>query len=267
MLVITQDEYRQDYQAIRLPTRLTSTTTSSGGLTQRMASDGCPTCGFPPGEAGFLRTEYPAGHARFGALVRCPDCHDGRLAERLRAACQLTGWLVDASFKGYRLSPGNRAAYEAAQKFAKAPRGWLTLWGGYGLGKTHLLAATVNHCTAGRIAAVYYTLPDLLDRLRDSYGNDGFSTLFDRLVAVPVLALDELDKVRLTDWAREKLYQLVDARYRDLDRRGTLLALNRQPDVNDPDLAYLYSRAMDYRSRVVEVAGGDVRPVAREKAA
>jgi DNA replication protein DnaC len=229
-----------------------------------MDSDGCPTCGFPRGAPGYLRTEYPVGHAKFGAIVACPDCHDGNLSERLRRAAQLTGWLTGASFNGYRVKPGNRAAYDAAQKFAKTPRGWLSLWGTYGLGKTHLLAAVVNECTAQRIGAVYYTLPDLLDKLRDGYSDDGFSGLYERLVNVPVLALDELDKVRLTEWAKEKLYQLCDARYRDRDRRGTLFASNTRPDTADPELGYLASRMADYYGcQVIELAGGDVRPVAR----
>ena len=61
----------------------------------------------------------------------------------------------------------------------------------------HLLAAAVNLCVSQRVAAVYYTLPDLMDALRRSYDADGFDTFFSRLVRLPVLAIDELDKVQI----------------------------------------------------------------------
>jgi DNA replication protein DnaC len=222
----------------------------------------CPTCGFPPSEQGYLRSNFPPGHPKFGALVSCPDCHEATLSERLSNSSQLTGWLKSTTLDGYRGNNGNTDALRASVSFAKNPVGWLTLWGTYGPGKTHLLAAVVNQCTRNRMAGVYYTLPDLLDKLRDSYSDDGFSTLFDRLVKVPLLALDEVDKVRLTDWAQEKMYQLFDARYRDLDTRGTLFALNVEPEPTDEAIGYLYSRMHDRRNKVIEVAGGDVRPVA-----
>lgn len=221
----------------------------------------CPTCGFPPDEEGYLKSDFPPGHPKFGALVSCPDCHEATLSERLAASSQLTGWLKGVTLDSYRANNGNTDALRASVSFAKKPIGWLTLWGSYGPGKTHLMAAIVNHCTRNRLAGVYYTLPDLLDKLRDSYGADGFSALFDRLVKVPLLALDEVDKARLTDWAQEKIYQLIDARYRDLDTRGTLFALNVQPEPTDEAIGYLFSRMHDRRNQVIEVAGGDVRPV------
>jgi DNA replication protein DnaC len=222
----------------------------------------CPTCGFPNGEPGYLRSDFPPSHPKFGHLIPCPDCRDGTLSERLKAASQLQGWLKDATLGNYKNHNGNRAACEAARTFAGNPKGWLTYWGSYGPGKTHLLAAVVNSCTQHRIAAVYYTLPDLLDKLRGSYGVDGFSGLFDKLVAVRVLALDEVDKVRLTDWAIEKVYQLIDARYRELDNLGTLFAMNVEPDpVMEDVMAYLFSRMHDHRNKVIEVGGGDARPV------
>ncbi len=222
----------------------------------------CPTCGFPPDEPGWLRSDFPPGHSKFGALIPCPDCHDANLSQRLAQASQLTGWLKRATLAGYRGNNGNTAALQAAVSFAQTPVGWLTLWGSYGPGKTHLLAAVVNHCAVNRVAACYYTLPDLLDKLREGYADDGFTGLYDRLVNVPVLAIDEVDKVRLTDWAIEKIYQLVDARYRDLDTRGTLYAMNVDPDPGDSEMGYLYSRMRDRRCRVVEVAGGDARRIA-----
>ena len=261
LIILTAEEYQREYQSIRLQTRPNSTPLSAAMVKTLAQPDACPTCGFPPGSPGFLRSEFPVGHPRFGALIPCPDCHDGNLAVRLTGASQLKGWLRDATLNTYRTNRHNRAAFDATKAFVERRAGWLTLWGGYGTGKTHLLAAAVNLSTNNRVAAVYYTLPDLLDAMRAAYQDDSFDNLFSRLVRLPILALDELDKVRLTDWAREKLYQLFDARYRDLERLGTICATNTKPDPADTDMGYLYSRMTDRRSTIVEIGGGDVRPV------
>lgn len=269
MLILSSKEYQDEYQVIRLPTQPAITTSYRTTKTPSGPGDtlagACQTCGFPPDEPGYLRSDFPPGHPKFGSLVKCPDCHESTLCERLAKLSQLRGWLKTSTLQGYKSNNGNTDALRASVSFAKNPIGWLTLWGTYGPGKTHLLAGVVNHCTASRVAAVYYTLPDLLDKLRDSYGEDSFSTLFDQLVAVPVLALDEVDKARLTDWALEKVYQLVDARYRDLETKGSIFAMNLKPEPGDEAMGYLYSRMHDRRCQVIEVAGGDARPVKFEE--
>ncbi|MBU2052584.1 ATP-binding protein [Patescibacteria group bacterium] len=234
-------------------------------MTDSAPPDACPTCGFPDGQPGYLRSEFPVGHPKFGALIRCPDCHDGALACRLAEASQLTGWLKTATFDTYRSRRENKVALDAARKVAEKPTGWCTFYGTFGPGKTHLLAAIVNHCNTHRVAAVYYTLPDLMDRLRDSYTDDGFSVFYDKLVRMQVLVIDEVDKLRLTEWAKEKFYQLADSRYRELDGKLTVFALNDLPEVTGGEMDYLYSRMRDYRGQTVEVGGGDVRPIRQYK--
>lgn len=227
----------------------------------------CPTCGAPPGEPGFLRYDAAVGQPHFGLVCPCPTCH-GHKQNGAGPPSQLEGRLAGASFHSYRVTEGNRAALEAAVAFAGRPEGWLTLWGSYGLGKTHLLAAVVNHCLAGGVPAVYTTLPDLLDSLRGSYDSNDYSPLFQRLRAVRVLAIDEVDKVYLTGWAREKVYQLADARYRQPGQLGTIFGLNIDPaaalaESSTGPLAYLFSRMLDEYGRVVPLSGADARPLAR----
>jgi len=226
----------------------------------------CPTCGIAGG-MGFLREDVPIGHPDFGKAVPCPDCNLSRLPGLLRERSQLAGWLKDATFENYRQGRGNQAGLEAARAFAEAPLGWLTLWGTWGPGKTHLLAAIVNHLTAAGIAAVYFTLPDLLSELRkclEPGGDITLTALFERVRRVRVLALDEADpdKVNLTSWARETIYRLLDARYRELDSLGTAFATNKEPvPGTGGDWGYIYSRMHDHRGVVVRVGGGDARPV------
>jgi DNA replication protein DnaC len=167
---------------------------------------------------------------------------------------------VGYTFDNYKVDDENRKAYQAALNFTNRKTGWLTLWGTYGPGKTHLLAAIANQLTKGGEGVIYYTLPDLLDKLRDSYKDD-FSGTFHQVANVPVLLADEVDKVNPTLWALEKAYQLFDARYRLQGQIGTVFAMNSRPEVSDTEMDYLFSRMLDSRFEVIEVAGGDVRPV------
>lgn len=231
----------------------------------------CPTCGFP--KNGWLRSEFPVGHLYFGYLVRCPDCqNDDAMRERLRQKSQLSGWLTGARFETFRAGPDNQSAFKAAKHYATlATRGWLTIYGGFGCGKTHLLAAAVNYALGNCIHAVYFTLPDLAARLRSECGEDGnLDRLIEDVCRIDLLALDEVDtdKLNLTPFVQEQLYRIVDSRYRDLHRRTTLLALQHQPEAGGENvLGYLYSRIADGRNQLIGITAGDARPRQAEKEA
>ena len=221
----------------------------------------CPTCGFPLGSPGAVRLDVPVNDPRFGRPVPCPDCHDATVSQRLSKCSQLTGWLRQARLAGYRVHDANRLGYQEASTFVNEPLRWLTFWGPFGTGKTHLCAAIVNACVDKRKAAVYYTLPDLLNVLRGTFKDNAFSDTFGRLVGVPVLVIDEVDKVNWTTWADEAVYELVDARYRALNEKGTVFAMNVEPAVDGGGNDYVYSRMWDNRNVVVKIGGGDVRPL------
>jgi len=193
----------------------------------------------------------------FGKPVPCPTCHDGNLARRLSEMSQLTGELTGARLRNFEVRRGTETAFTAVRDYLHDPRGFLTLWGGYGCGKTRLLASLVNECTEARIGAVYYTLPDLLAVLRESVGDNAYSRQHARILSVRVLAIDEVDKARLTDWAKEQVYQLVDSRYRLRHAQGTVFAMNVTPNRNDTDLGYLYSRMTE--GAIIQITAGDMR--------
>lgn len=217
------------------------------------ANEDCPTCK----GAGFLVRDLHPTDPDFSQPVPCPTCHDGNLARRLRDMSQLDGTLTGVRLNNFRVVEGTQPAWQHVRDFVHDPRGFLTLWGGYGCGKTRLLATLVNECTEARIGAVYYTLPDLLAVLRESVGENVYNRQHTRILSVRVLAIDEVDKARLTDWAKEQIYTLVDSRYRLRHTQGTVFAMNVQPDHHDPELGYLYSRMGE--GTVVHVTAGDMR--------
>ena len=109
------------------------------------------------------------------------------------------------------------AASAQVQAYADEPDGWLVLKGPSGSGKTHLAAAIANQRITRGEPVLFMFTPDLLDGLRASYqpseGEPGFDVLFEQVRAAPLLILDDIDAAASSEWAREKLFQLVNARY------------------------------------------------------
>jgi DNA replication protein DnaC len=164
----------------------------------------------------------------------------------------------------------------------EAPYGWLYLYGGPGNAKSEVLMAIVNELNlAGRGPALYLKFSYLLNRMRAAFAeqdyhhaqaraglspeqwqNLGYLERFERLKAVPVLAIDELDKVRLTEFGLEFTFDFLDERYRQAihGQTVTLFAGQTCPD----DLpAPLSSRIYDGRFQVIHNPAGDARPAMR----
>ncbi len=107
-------------------------------------------------------------------------------------------------------------ACEQARGFAETPRGWVLLHGGYGCGKTHLAAAIANHCLLQGTDVFFVNTPDLLDHLRATFGPGSpvaYDDLFEHTRNAPLLILDDLGAENPTQWAQEKLYQIINHRY------------------------------------------------------
>ena len=175
--------------------------------------DACPRCG----GAGFVRRERDLEDPRFGRAEPCTCILDetgevrrSRL-ERISNLGALTRFTFDA------LRGEATAAAAQVRAYADAPDGWLVLKGPSGSGKTHLAAAIANERIARGEPALFMFTPDLLDGLRASYepaeGEPGFDTLFEQVRNAPLLILDDIDAAASSEWAREKLFQLVNARY------------------------------------------------------
>lgn len=107
-------------------------------------------------------------------------------------------------------------ACRAARDFAGEPKGWLILLGPSGCGKTHLAAAIANERIRLGQPALFAVVPDLLDHLRATFSPSSevsYDELFERIRKAPLLIMDDLGTQSSTDWAKEKLFQILNHRY------------------------------------------------------
>jgi DNA replication protein DnaC len=109
-----------------------------------------------------------------------------------------------------------REAIRTVQAYAEAPKNWLLLRGGYGVGKTHLAAAIANKVATSGTRVVFVVVSDLLDHLRATY-QPGSPVSYDRrsneVRRAWLLVLDDLGVQNATPWAQEKLFQILNYRY------------------------------------------------------
>lgn len=108
-----------------------------------------------------------------------------------------------------------QSAHDACRAYAASLDGWLLLTGGYGSGKTHLAAAIANEAVEVGVPTLFLTVPDLLDTLRATFDADDttFEDTFERVRSAPLLVLDDFGTHSATEWAREKLFQILNHRY------------------------------------------------------
>ena len=193
----------------------------------------CPHCG----GAGYVRHRVPVGHELFGRAAPC-RCARQQAAEQLAAQLQRLsnlGPLLDQRLDADRIERSNDLTAACAFADDATAERWLVLTGPAGSGRTRLAAELANRRLQQGRPALYFVAADLLDRLRAAYRRDAemtYPVLFEHAREAPFLIIDDIDMANPTEWAREKLFQLLNHR-RNAGLRTVLIAADRGGDSLD----------------------------------
>ena len=189
--------------------------------------------------------------ARVDSLLRLSQI--GALAE-----CTFETFIPDGHGLTHTRQRNLRIAYDRTREYAESPRGWLVLKGGYGCGKTHLAAAIANHALAVGRPVLFINTPDLLDHLRATFNPDStvsYDERFDQVRNSPLLILDDLGTQSNSEWAQEKLYQILNYRYNA--KLPTVITTNLELEAIE---IRMRSRMVDPSlSQIVHIAAPDFR--------
>ncbi|WP_119065536.1 ATP-binding protein [Rubrobacter indicoceani] len=208
----------------------------------RLDDEVCPHCG------RSLEAEYvefpPALAKKYGKpgewdyLPCTPECEKknerqewehARRESRVVSLKERSG--LSKRMKGYTLDSFNKFASEGAVRaFEKVMRyvdEWeerredgsgLYFFGGVGTGKTHLAVAVMNEVIQKkRVPGLFVTVPELLDNIRGTYNDPGrnLDDWMDAVKNAEMLVLDDLGSERATEWVQERIFVIVNHRYRE----------------------------------------------------
>jgi DNA replication protein DnaC len=103
----------------------------------------------------------------------------------------------------------------------------LWLIGDVGTGKTSLaMLVSKAALDAGRSVAIY-SMPRLLSDIKETYEDSSersYMQLFERLVGVDLLHIDDLGAEKRTDWVLEQLYSIINERWQE--QRSIIVTTN-----------------------------------------
>lgn len=217
----------------------------------------CEICG----GIGYLRYDVDYNHPLFGKLDLCPNIDRWNLP----FARQFGITKDESSLTWKSIMDVNDAKDGAlmAKRLLDKGYGWLYLWGSNGLAKTTILKIAVAQWIRDGHIGSYTRMAEILDHLRAAFDSDSGSFAseerLDFWAEVPLLAIDEFDRIRSTRFSSERQFLLLDRRYESAvaQRSITIIASERSPS-GFP--GYMKDRIYDGRFTVLNLQGDSLRP-------
>ena len=113
---------------------------------------------------------------------------------------------------------------EVKQTFAEQirNRNGMYIYGEAGVGKTHLACALAKYLLESGIDVMFYNTGDFLEKLREEFQKtngeeDYFFSLFRETMDFKgVLVFDDIGAEKISDWARERIYLIINKKYEDM---------------------------------------------------
>jgi DNA replication protein DnaC len=191
---------------------------------------------------------------------RC-QCRTQEQQKRLLEAARIPRRYSECRLSNYHPAQGNGSqllafnyAYRLIREYPAVDRG-LLLMGTVGVGKTHLSAAILRGLIEKGVPCLFYEFGALLKEIQGSYNPISQTSelkVLEPVFNAEVLVLDELGASKPTDWVRDTMMQIINARYND--RKLTIFTTNYLDERRNPANETLEDRIGErLRSRLYEM--------------
>ncbi len=205
----------------------------------------------------------PVGDPKWGKLEKCEDSFHSKIVnQRLQKVSQMGQQDIKRKLSDIKVNDKNKQMIEESHNIIKQGYGWLYIWGGPGNAKSEALKAIVNAFNkSNRGPAVYTSLGSILDYMRLTMSNSNNLEYFDefnRLKDVRILAIDEMDKPKESDWMQDFRFHFLDSRYTSACNKDTvtIFAGNKNPKFFGE---VLYDRIREGKFKIVHNSAPSAR--------
>ncbi len=143
----------------------------------------------------------------------------------------------ERTFDSFVKGPSNRLAYEAARKVAEKPGltfNPLFIYGGVGLGKTHLLHAIGNYVMGKypNLKVRYMQAKDFTEEYVDHIRRDKHREFREKYRAIDVLLVDDIQFLTTREATQEEFFHIFNVLYEN--QKQIVIASDRRPqDLKD----------------------------------
>lgn len=155
--------------------------------------------------------------------------------------------LADATFENFQQTKQNARQLRLCRRYAEhfdemlEKNQGLLFYGGVGTGKTYAAACIAHYLLSRRWSVVMTSFVKLLNSMQTFREDD--SVMLNRLNRAKLLIIDDLGAERGTDFALEKVYDIIDSRYRA--RLPVILTTNLSMDEMKEAVDIRYTRIYD----------------------
>ena len=175
-----------------------------------------------------------------------------RSIQRAKVSSMMDDTFRTACFSNYQIRNGNERHLKVAKKYCiefskmyERNQG-LLFWGTVGTGKSYTAACIANYLLEANTSVVMTSFVRILQEMQ-GFDREREETFTNKLNSVKLLIIDDLGAERSTDYALEKVYGIIDNRYRAKKPLilTTNLTLRQMQEATDIRYARIYDRIFE----------------------
>lgn len=175
-----------------------------------------------------------------------------RSIQRAKISSMMDDNFRTACFANYQIRNGNERHLKVAKKYCiefskmyERNQG-LLFWGTVGTGKSYTAACIANYLLEANTSVVMTSFVRILQEMQ-GFDREREETFTNKLNSVKLLIIDDLGAERSTDYALEKVYGIIDNRYRAKKPLilTTNLTLRQMQEATDIRYARIYDRIFE----------------------